>query len=76
MMNEAEPPGISIGEFTVTSAGMQWSITSPPTARGELKAIQREAALDRKFKDPSRHEDLARLELVLDDLLTSLPRAA
>jgi hypothetical protein len=23
MMNEAEPPGISIGEFTVTSAGMQ-----------------------------------------------------
>ena len=51
MMNEAEPPGISIGEFTVTSAGIQWSITSPPTARGELKAIQREAALDRKFKD-------------------------
>ena len=34
------------------------------TARGELKAIQREAALDRKFKDSSRHEDLARLGLV------------
>jgi hypothetical protein len=46
------------------------------TARGELKAIQRESALNRKFKDSSRHEDLARLELVLDDLLTSLPRAA
>jgi hypothetical protein len=33
MMNEAEPPGISIGELTVTSAGMHWSITSPPRTR-------------------------------------------